>query len=148
VLTYAGVLEHVRNLRECLAVASGNENVKYIFFSVPTISLSTAIGIVFPNVFNRLLNGWHTHLFSEESLNYMYDEYNLQPIAKWDFGTDMNDLLRSLVVTLAQKNASEKFIDQIDKMMRSNLDNLQLIVDKSGLCAETHIVCKRLFIPR
>lgn len=75
VVCFVGVLEHIVDLQEVLNAIDANDNVKYIFFSVPMFSYSVVLEAANPNVFNRLLGGAHTHIFTDESLSYLYNVY-------------------------------------------------------------------------
>lgn len=57
VISFIGVLEHVVDLDGILEALSKNENIKYIYFSVPMFSYSVMWEATHPNVFNRLLGG-------------------------------------------------------------------------------------------
>jgi len=140
VVSFIGVLEHIYNLNEILNAIKINKNIKYLFFCVPMFSLSCIIEIAFPNVFNRHLGSGHTHLFSRESLEWMYSHYNFVKIAAWDFGTDIMDLYRSLVVTLTHNNANKELIERIHNLFQENTDTLQMVIDKAHFCSETHII--------
>lgn len=142
VLTFIGVLEHMTNLEESLIAIRSNPNVKYMFFSVPLLSLTCAIQAIFPQVFPRHLAGGHTHLFSEQSLSWMYNHYSFTPLAEWRFGTDIMDLYRSIVVMLAKNGADEKFIQNINNFFCENTDMLQLVLDKSNFTSEIHVLAR------
>jgi len=144
VLTFIKVFEHIYNLREIFDAIKGNERIKYIFFCVPMMSLTCAIEVCFPEVFARQLGagGVHNHLFSEESLAYIYEQYNFIPLAEWRFGQDIADIFRSISVMLSKNNTHEKFINIIKDFFYENTDSMQLIVDKAGLASEIHVLAQ------
>lgn len=140
VLSFIGVLEHIADLNRILVALKGNRNIEFLYFSVPCYSLSCVIEAAFPQVFNRHLGGGHTHLFTRKSLDWIYNEYSFQPLAIWDFGTDIMDLYRSLIVTLTAARASEAMIAEFSERFSAHLDSLQAVVDETGFCSETHVL--------
>lgn len=106
IVSFIGVLEHIINLHEVLDAVKDNENISYIYFSLPIFSYSVIWEAVFPNIFNRICGGWHTHIFSDESIDYMLNIIGFERCGEWRFGMDAADLLRSVDVTL-QRNGNE-----------------------------------------
>jgi len=146
VISFIGVLEHVVNLQEVLSALKNNLSIKYIYFSVPKFSLSCILEIVFPEVFPRLIGGGggHTHLFTDESIEWICNTYHFDLIAKWQFGTDIMDLYRSLSVMLQKESASDELLANISKLFLEQTDALQLVVDKTNLASEVHVVLKNM----
>ncbi len=143
VISFIGVLEHIVNLKEVICSVNENRNIKYIYFSVPMFSFSVYIEAIFDKVYNRLLGGAHTHIFSNESIKYLMNDVKWQEIGEWRFGTDMADLYRTMMVSLfnnGNKGLGKKFDDNFRKI----IDDLQAVVDKNNLCSEIHIVCKKM----
>ena len=93
----------------------------------------------FPNVFPRQLSGGHTHLYTEKSLNYLVKKYNLKIIGEYWFGTDMPDLLRSLMNT---GNILDKKIysRELKNVFSKYIDELQSVLDKKKVCSQVHMV--------
>lgn len=142
IVSFIGVLEHLVNLDEILDAVNQNENIEYIYFSVPLFSYSCIIEASHPKIFNRQLGGMHTHLFTLRSLDWLYSFYRWAMVGKWQFGTDIADWMRTIMVTLqmdGNKGAGDLFSNEIIKIM----DDLQLIIDKSGFCSETHVLLKK-----
>jgi len=144
VLIFINVLEHITNLNEVLDSIKANRKIKYIFFSVPLLSLTCAFEVIFSQVYPRHIGGGggHTHLFSEKSLAYIFDKYDFKRISTWEFGTDIMDLYRSIVVTLETKGCHQEFITKISTLFQEQSDAIQLIIDKSGMASDTHIVAQ------
>jgi hypothetical protein len=68
-LALIGVLEHIDSkdlLREFKL-----SKLKYLYISVPALSLSVFLENVFTKVFPRVLSNGHTHLFTEKSLKFL-----------------------------------------------------------------------------
>lgn len=142
VVSFIGVLEHVVNLDEILDSLSKNKNVKYIYFSVPMFSYSVMWEATHPNVFNRLLGGAHTHIFSNESIKYLCKLYGWEIMGEWRFGTDIADLLRTITVTL--KNSGNVYLSEIfEEKSNTILDDIQLLIDKSDFCSEIHLLVRK-----
>lgn len=64
VISMIGVLEHLQHPREVLRELKHNNNVKFLYISVPIFSLSVYLEILSPEVFHRQLHGGHTHLYT------------------------------------------------------------------------------------
>ena len=142
VISFIGVLEHIINLDEIFDAIKENKNIHYIYFSVPMFSYSIMFESVFDSVFNRNLGGAHTHLFSNGSIEYLCKKYSWEIVSQWRFGTDIPDLIRSISV-LMDKNGNSMLSDFFKKKAISVMDDLQLVIDKSGLCSEIHILVKK-----
>ncbi len=143
VLSFIGVLEHIVNLHDVLNAINENDRIKYIYFSVPMLSYSVFWESVSEDVFNRLLGGSHTHIFTESSLNYIYNYFGWENIAEWNFGTDVADLER-IVQVLMMQNKNEYLANMFKEKMSEILDDIQLIIDKQGFCSEKHVLVKKL----
>lgn len=144
VVSLMGVLEHMVNINEILLALKSNPKIQYIYFSVPKFSLSCIFEIVFPDVFPRQIGGGggHTHLFTDESLDWIYNKYQFTPVGKWSFGTDIMDLHRSLCVMLEKSSASQQVIEDVSNLFRTQTDALQIVLDKTNLASEIHVVLK------
>lgn len=141
VVTFIGVLEHLDDLRAMLQTIQKNDNIQYIFFSVPLFSFSCVFAAVFPNVYNRQFGGGHTHLFSLDSIHYMNEEYGFEPVSTWQFGTDAMDMYRSIMVTLGNENSQLR--DIFSEHFLPCSDMIQLLFDKSGFSSEIHMLVRK-----
>lgn len=94
IFSMIGVLEHLTNSRDILKCISENENIKYLYISVLVFSYSVFFEILNENYFNRHLSGGHTHLYTNESINYLANEFEFEIVSKWQFGADALDLYR------------------------------------------------------
>lgn len=140
VLSFIGVLEHISDLSALLEAVQNNKNVRYMYFSVPLFSLSNVFGLVFPDVFNRQFATTHTHLFSFKSIEWMNKNYGFESVARWNFGTDIMDLYRSIMVKL--NPTDKKLSGLVSDFFKREADGMQLLVDKSNFCSEAHILVK------
>ena len=104
-------------------------------------SLSSIVENSFNNIFNRQLGGGHTHLFTEKSLKKMMQKINFSEISTWWFGSDFSDLLRSFMVKVSKKK--EKPLINHLKKLQSQIDSLQLILDKKKMSSQVHMILKR-----
>ena len=136
-----GVLEHLVDIRKFLNAVKMNRNIKYIYLCVPMFSLSSIVENSFNNIFNRQLGGGHTHLFTEKSLKKMMKKINFSEISTWWFGSDFSDLLRSFMVKVSKKK--EKPLINHLKKLQSQIDSLQLILDKKKMSSQVHMILKR-----
>lgn len=143
VVSMIGVLEHLQTPREALAKINANPNIKYVFLSVPTFSLSVYIEMLDDNIFHRQLHGGHTHLYTEKSIDYLCTEFELEIVGRWWFGTDMVDLYRQIYVKLEQKHVSETIKNDFKDRLSKFLDQSQLELDKVGESSEVHILLRK-----
>ena len=141
VVTAIGVLEHILNFHEVLEAVERNPNIQYLYFSVPLFSLSCIIEAANSQLFNRQLGGAHTHLFSFDSLQYMNNKYHFTEVSRWQFGTDIMDLLRSIIIQLEEDN--KKLCDIFQQKFSKLVDPLQLTIDKNNFCSEVHMLVKK-----
>ena len=142
VVTFIGVLEHIVNLWEVLESVESNDNIRYIYLSVPMFSLSCVFEASHQHCYNRHAGGTHTHLFSESSLKYMADRMGFKELTAWKFGSDMMDLYRMLMVSLEQ-NGNSALKDYFAPVFTKMIDELQLVVDRNESASEIHLILKR-----
>ena len=136
-----GVLEHIINLHEVLKSIVKNKNIKYLYFSVPLFSFSCIIESIFEKVYNRLLSGSHTHIFTFESIEYLNKMYGFKEVSRWHFGTDMVDLYRSFIVSMEDSENYELEMIFKNKYLKL-IDSLQEVIDKNNLGSEVHMLVK------
>ena len=135
-----GVLEHIDPTY--LLKEFKSSKLKYLYISVPALSLSVFLENVFSNVSPRVLSNGHTHLYTEKSLNYFAKKNDLKIIGEWWFGTDIADLFRSLLVSANFVN-KKIFTKEIDKIFKNTIDQLQAVLDKNKTCSEIHMIFKK-----
>ena len=143
VISFIGVLEHVVNPHQILEAIKQNQKIRYIYFSVPMFSYSVFWEAISSDVFNRLLGGSHTHIFSNSSLEYLYRFYGWKNIAEWRFGTDIADLKRIIQVKMID-DGNEYLANLFDKMQSAILDEIQLILDHQEFSSETHVLVEKV----
>ena len=142
VLSAIGVFEHIITLDDTLRAISSNPKIKYVYLSVPMFSFSCAFEASHQACYNRHTGGTHTHLFSQQSLQYMADKMGFEVAYQWKFGSDAMDLYRMLCVSLEQ-NGNTEFKDYFAEKFTPLLDDIQLVFDKSDFASEVHMVMKR-----
>lgn len=142
ILIAIGVLEHIYNLREVLEAIKDNNNIKYLYFSVPLFSFSVFFETIFPDGFNRHLGGAHTHLFTLDSVKYMNKEFGFDPVGQWIFGTDVADLSRLIQQRLQNENGD--IIDIFQNQFAKILDRVQMAIDEAEFASEVHMIVKVL----
>lgn len=141
-VSFIGVLEHLVNLNEVLRAVNENDNIKYIYFSVPMFSYSVILESIHPNIFNRQLGGAHTHLFTDDSISWLIKENNWDLLGKWYFGTDVADCFRNVVVE-NHHNGNDELNEIFIKKSSEILDSLQNVIDKQHFCSEVHVVVRK-----
>ena len=92
----------------------------------------------------RQLGADHTHLYTKQSLEWLYERYGFEPVAVWDFGTEMMDFMRFIILDLVKKGANQQLIDQVQNYFVQCGDEIQLAIDKSGFASETHVLLRKL----
>ncbi len=142
VLSFIGVFEHIINLDEILEAIKTNENIQYVYLSVPCFSMSCVFEAAHQNCYNRHAGGTHTHLFSDSSLAVMAENMGFEVGRTWKFGSDMMDLYRMLCVCLDQ-NGNSALKDYFAPKFTGMIDELQLTVDRSEFASEIHAILKR-----
>jgi SAM-dependent methyltransferase len=141
ILSAIGVIEHLSDLKAFWR-AFRSSRFEYLYFSVPMFSLSAVVEHAFPEVAPRHLQGDHTHLFSESSLQHMYAMLGVEPVAEWRFGTDVLDLFRSLLHTTV-KNGSDTLREDLLSRLTPCIDDLQAALDRAHYCSEIHVLTQR-----
>lgn len=142
VISAIGVIEHLREPHKFFE-AFQNSKADYLYACVPMFSLSVYIENIFPSVYPRNLSGGHTHLFSNESLEWLYENFNLNPIAEWRFGSDVMDLARSIIQSLKDNESSDRLCGTFEDLFENNIDALQAIIDKSNFSSEIHFLVSK-----
>jgi tRNA G46 methylase TrmB len=144
VLLFVNVLEHITNLNEVFESIKENKNIKYICFSVPYMSFTCIFESIFTDVFPRILGGGggHTHLFTQDSIEWIFKKYMFKRVATWTFGLDIMDLFRSVIVRLKKNGAHEDLINKVLKISLENADAMQQVIDNSGFASDALIVAE------
>ena len=96
------VLEHLKDPNYIFKIFRQTE-VEYLYLALPMASLVIYFENILEEVFPRQLGGTHTHLFTNESINYIKKKYKLKILGEWWFGTDFADLYRSTKIYLKIK---------------------------------------------
>ena len=142
VISAIGVLEHLIHLKENLDAIKDNENIRYLYASVPMFSFSCAFEAAFQDCYNRHMGGTHTHLFTNESIRVMAESIGFEVAYEWRFGSDINDLYRFISVSM-RKNGNEAFADMFAEKFTPLMDKLQLVLDESEFSSELHFILRR-----
>lgn len=137
-----GVLEHLTHLTDNLKAIKENENIKYVYASVPMFSFSCAFEAAFQDCYNRHMGGTHTHLFTNESIEKMAEDIGFSVEYQWRFGSDINDLYRFLRVSL-EKNGNPEMANYFADRFVPLMDKLQNVLDESDFSSELHFILKR-----
>lgn len=143
VVSMIGVLEHLNDPVEILEAIKKNDNIEYIYLSIPMFSLSVFIEMISDEIFHRHLHGGHTHLFTQDSIDYLAKKINFNIVSKWSFGADVIDLYRFIGVILDFKKVSNLTKDKFRSMVAPLIDSMQIEIDKQGYSSELHLLLKR-----
>lgn len=142
IVSAIGVLEHLINLKENLDAIRDNANIKYLYASVPMFSFSCAFEASHQQCYNRHTGGTHTHLFTNESIETFAKEMGFEVAYRWRFGSDINDLYRFIMVSLA-KEGNPEFASYFSDKFTPVMDELQLALDKAEFSSELHFILRR-----
>ena len=141
VVTILGVIEHLE-YPNLIFKNFKKSKAKYLFFSVPTFSLSTILEHAFQNFYPRVLGGIHNHLYSEKSIKFITEKYKLKIIGEWWFGTDIMDLMRVLKV-YSKPYDKKEYMKYLNKYYIQAMDDLQSVLDKKKICGDVHMVLSK-----
>lgn len=142
IVSMIGVLEHLTNPREILNVISKNKNIKYYYLSLPLFSFAALFEIINEDYFNRHLSGGHTHLYTNESIEYFCKEFNFQKTGQWFFGIDAMDLFRFCFLKMKGNTINLPATKYFQEKFLSVIDDIQLCFDKAEFSSEVHILLK------
>ena len=143
VVSLIGVLEHIQQSAEVLAALARNDRVRYLYLSVPLASPCIFFEMAFPQIMPRQLVAGHTHLYTDQSLDWMCAAHGFERVAEWWFGTDLVDLYRSVLVTLEQSPRLAGAASRWDVLWRPAIDDLQLALDQRHLSSEVHLLLRK-----
>jgi hypothetical protein len=144
IVSFIGVLEHLQEPREVFKALRQNDNIKYIYFSVPLFSPTVVFESVFQEVMPRHLAGGHTHLYTEESIQYLCDEFAFKRQSEWWFGLDICDLYRSVLVSLQKSGTTGGGLEKYwSKHFMPLIDKLQGVLDEARACSEVHVLLEK-----
>jgi len=142
VVSAIGVIEHLREPQSFFD-AFKESKARYLYYSVPMMSLSALLENVSDDIFPRQLSGGHTHLFTEDSISKMHQIIGVSSIGEWRFGTDFMDLYRHLMVKMEANNVSQKMVNFLYDGLGSKIDELQNVLDLNHTCSEIHVVAAK-----
>jgi SAM-dependent methyltransferase len=141
-VTMICTLPHVANHNEIIEAMVENKNILYTFQKVPMFSLGAILDVLHPRINSRVLSGAHTHLYTDKSLDYLENKYNLERSAEWRFGADSLDLFRHVEVKARKKFFSQNFLDKFGEKFLPVIDEIQLIIDNNNFSSEIHFLWK------
>ena len=133
VVTMLGSLEHFSSPTEIIKSITAIESIRFVVIAVPTFSLSTLIEGTSYNTWARQLSSSHTHLFSDESLDYLMSKNGFKAYCSWLYGQDSIDLSRMI---LQEIEGSDEFKTDVKELLKKSLNILQKACDESKLSSE------------
>jgi len=134
------MLEHVEDPYGLSEAFASNASARYLFLAVPLFSPSVIMEGVFPGVMPRVLGLGHTHLFTEQSYQWLTKKHGFESIGNWWFGSDAFDMHRYIDTTLRMSSDSSHLSPEWDRMILPILDELQLTMDRHKSTSEVHSV--------
>ena len=144
VVSMIGVLEHLQEPARVLSLLRDNDSVKYVYLSLPTFGPSVFFEMLSPETFHRQLSRDHTHLYTDQSIEWMCNTKGFKRVSEWWFGQDMLDLYRHILVHAKKKNGlSELASEEFKRTFIPIIDSLQLVLDKKKLSNEIHILLRK-----
>lgn len=140
VLALIGVLEHLMD--PIGALKSFNESkAKFLYLQVPLFSFAAIQESMHNDVFPRQLNAGHTHLYTNESIDFLCKKFNFKRAGEWWFGTDIVDLYRHLHIKV--QSDSDKKSSIIQKYLGGHIDELQKVIDKEKMCSGVNMILEK-----
>jgi SAM-dependent methyltransferase len=135
-------LPHVAKPNAILNAMNKNPNIKFTYQKLPMFSLGSMFDISHPEINSRVISGTHTHIYTEESLNYIEKKYQLERISEWRFGSDIMDLYRNIEVAIERKKFSSKLSQKFALSLLPLIDQLQIVLDEHNFASEIHVLWK------
>ena len=142
VISLIGTLEHLEDPISAID-AFCHSKAKYLYISVPMISLTAIVQGLDETVYPRQLSAGHTHLFSNSSLEYLINKFTLLRVGEWWFGTDFLDLMRTLSVKRTSQDVFANNSKILEIFLAPVLDELQMVLDRNKLCSELHLILSK-----
>ena len=139
IVSMIGVLEHLQHPRDVLGALRDNPKVRFLYISVPLYSMSVHLELAFQNIMQRQLSGGHTHLYTNESIDWMCREYKFERTSEWWFGSDFVDLYRIVSVSLESQEDGGVSPGMWADEFLPVLDAMQVELDKRQLSSEVHL---------
>lgn len=137
------VLEHVKEASEAIEALKNLPQGCFFAFSVPTMGLITLFESVLPNHYPRNLDGMmHTQIYTEDSIRYLLDQSNLEPVSEWIFGQDAIDIHRFLSINL-KKLYPPSLYERMQEKLIPLIDPLQTAIDRGHFSDARHILAIR-----
>jgi hypothetical protein len=142
VVTFIGVFEHVQSPRAILRALKQNPRARYFYFCVPMFGPCIYNEMAFPHVMPRQLAVGHTHLFTKGSIESFRDEFDLETVGAWWFGTDVMDYYRSVHVALGLNPEMRPMVESWSALYEPLIDDLQLAIDRRRESGQVHMVMR------
>ena len=140
VLSLIGVLEHLMDPVGALE-AFNKSDANYLYMQVPLFSFAAIQESMHDDVFPRQLNAGHTHLYTNESIDFLCKKFNFARAGEWWFGTDIVDLFRHLHIKV--QSESDKKPSIIQSYIGDHIDELQKVIDKEKMCSGVNMILQK-----
>ena len=134
------VFEHDEKLSELINALKDCQSGTLLCFSVPMFGLSCLLENLAAERYARSLDAAiHVQTFTDESINYFLHSAGFQKIATWQFGQDALELRRFLLPIIRNTDDGDSLAQKLDDC----LDDVQSVMDRAGLCDQTHVIAIR-----
>ena len=140
VLSLVGVLEHLMDPVGALN-AFNLSKAKYLYLQVPLFSFAALQESMHNDVFPRQLNAGHTHLYTNESIDFLCKKFGFERAGEWWFGTDIVDLFRHFHIKVNFTSDSKSSI--LQKYLGDHIDEMQRSLDKRKMCSGVNMVLRK-----
>jgi hypothetical protein len=140
VISMICTLPHVSDPNSVLSAMKQNNQILFTYQKLPKFSLGSMFDILHPEVNSRVISGAHTNIYTERSLKYIENKYQLERVAEWRFGADIIDLYRNLEIMIQRKKFSKKLSLMLADSFLPLIDKLQITLDQDNFASETHIL--------
>jgi SAM-dependent methyltransferase len=140
VLSLVGVLEHLMDPLGALEAFNASK-AEYLYLQVPLFSFAAIQESMHDSVFPRQLNAGHTHLYTDESIDFLCKKFNLFKAGEWWFGTDVVDLFRHFHILVQGKSTKKSTI--IQSYIGDCIDDMQKVFDSKKKCSGVNMVLKK-----
>ena len=141
VLALIGVLEHLMDPLGALDAFKKSKS-QFLYLQVPLFSFAAIQESMHDDVFPRQLNAGHTHLYTNESIEYLCKKFNLKRAGEWWFGTDFVDLFRHLHIKVNSDSNNKQ--SYIQSYLGNHIDNLQSVIDSKKMCSGVNMILQKI----
>ncbi|WP_417613232.1 class I SAM-dependent methyltransferase [Owenweeksia hongkongensis] len=140
VITAFFVLEHVEDMAEVICALKAKPRGTVFAVAVPTFSFISLFEGLVDNHYPRSLDAMvHTQIYTEKSLEFLFEESGFSIVSEWIFGQDIADIHRFLNVGISM-NYPDRLRNEYSEKLAKLIDPLQGVLDRSGFSDSRHLL--------